>query len=126
MLVETMGVWLIKQHTLADTPLGKKLIIDQIKIAGDEFIILKNNSDAEQQLSNYWLLYFNEASLAVGVSSTSLQLPDAKLKPQKQLLLSADLAPVCGPVMVAKLSFALKDSAVLPYSYYLHHAGRIF
>lgn len=111
MLVETMGVWFINEHTLAEAPLAKKITIEQIKISGGEFVILKNNTDSEQQLSDFWLIYFNEASLAVGVSSSSSQLPDAKLKPNKQIILTSDLAPICGPVMVAKLPFALKDSA---------------
>jgi len=114
MLLELGGVWFYKNHSIADTPLPQNLSISQVKISGDEFVVLRNNTDLEIQLSNYWLQYFNESSLAiVGVSNSAAQLPDAKLPAHREMILSTGLAPVCGQVLVAKLPFALKDSAGL-------------
>lgn len=112
MLTELCFVWALHSTSLADSPLPQNLSISQIKISGDEFVVIRNNTNSDVQLSNYWLQYFNEASLSVvGISSNSFQLPDAKLQPNREIILSAGVAPVCGQVLVAKLPFSLKDSA---------------
>ena len=113
MLLEVGGIWLYRDSLLADPVLPQNVTITQVKISGEEFVVLRNNTDLDIQLSNYWLQYFNEASLAVGVSNSSAQLPDAKLLAHGEIILSTGLAPVCGQVLVAKLPFALKDSAGL-------------
>lgn len=114
MLIEFGGVWLFYGDSLADTPLPQSLSISQIKISGDEFVVVRNNTDADIQLGGYWLEYFNEYSLSVvGISNSSTQLPDAKLGSHREIIFSAGLAPVCGQVLVAKLPFGLKDSAGL-------------
>ena len=113
MLLEMASIWLYRSSLLADPALPQNITVTQVKISGEEFVVLRNNTDLDVQLSNYWLQYFNESSLAVGVSSSSAQLPDAKLPAHGEIILSSGLAPVCGQLLVAKLPFALKDSAGL-------------
>jgi hypothetical protein len=113
MLLQIAGVWLYRDSLLADPSLPQNVTITQVKISGEEFVVLRNNTDLDVQLSNYWLQYYNESSLAVGVSNSSAQLPDAKLPAHGEIILSTGLAPVCGQLLVAKLPFALKDSAGL-------------
>src|SRR3989344_1230521 len=126
MFTEMVGVWAFHQPSLADSPLGQNLSISQIKINGDEFLVLKNNTDQSIQLSDYWLQYFNEASLAVtGVSNSSAQLPVATLPARREIMINAGLAPLCGQVLATKLSIGLKDSAGLLQVVAIEQDGQI-
>src|SRR6266700_2836713 len=60
-------------------PIGLALI--EIKITGNEFLMLQNNTGSTiSDLSKYWLYDFNNANpLASGVSSSTQQLPAASL-----------------------------------------------
>lgn len=104
--------WLWKSDSLADSPLSKELIITQIKITGDEFVVLDNVTSSNLQLGNFWLQYFNDFDLTHnGISNSSTQLPFVTLQPGQQIILSVGTAASCGPVWVSKLPFSLKDSA---------------
>lgn len=111
MLLEIVYIWGMQSVTLADTPLAKELTISQIKITGDEFVVLRNATNTNLQLNNYWLQYFNDFDLTRTSSGSSSQLPSVWLTPNQSIMLSVGTAAACGPVWVSKLSFTLKDSA---------------
>lgn len=112
MLWGVASLWALRQSSSANTPLLQGLTITQIKISGDEYTVLRNTSGADIQLSGFWLIYYNEASLSVvGLSNSAVQLPDATLQSNREIILANGVAPICGQVLSAKLPFALKDSA---------------
>jgi hypothetical protein len=84
----------------------------EIKITGDEFLVLQNDSGAPiTDLSNYWLQDFNNVNpLMVGVSNSSQQLPQVGLAAGETLLLSSVAMPTCGAAVAGKLSVSLSDS----------------
>jgi len=88
------------------------LSFTEIKITGDEFLVLQNDSDAIiTDLSSYWLQDFNNVNpLAVGVSNSSQQLPQVSLAKGQTLLLSSATQPTCGAAVAGKLSVSLTDS----------------
>ncbi|MDB5185067.1 MAG: Non specific extracellular endonuclease cleaving [Candidatus Saccharibacteria bacterium] len=87
------------------------LAIAQIKVTGDEFLVLVNNSASNiNDLSQYSIESFNNASpLAHGVSSSAQQLPAAELQAGQSLLLSADSRVTCGATVAGDLSLNLAD-----------------
>ena len=89
------------------------LAISQIKITGDEFVVLQNSSAQDiPDLSSYWLGEFNSYNpLDSGVSSSSQQLPSVKLGSGQTILLSSVGMATCGAVATGKLSVSLGDSA---------------
>jgi len=89
------------------------LAILQIKITGDEYVVLQNNSGKDiPDLSVYWLGSFNSYNpLDSGVSSSTQQLPPVKLGIGQTILLSSAGMNTCGAVATAKLSISLGDSA---------------
>jgi hypothetical protein len=93
------------------TPAG--LSISQLKITGDEFVVLTNNTaNTISNLSSYWLYAFNNVNpLATGVSSSSEQLPTASLGAGQAILLSSNGMATCGAVVAGKLSISLGDSS---------------
>lgn len=112
MLAEISCIWSLSSATLADAPLAQELSLTQIKITGDEFVVLRNNTSGNLQLGNFWLQYFNDFNLAnAGVSNNSAQLPAVTLQPQQQILMTLGTAANCGQIWVSKLPFSLKDSA---------------
>lgn len=114
MLAEISSIWMLSGATLADAPLAQELSISQIKITGDEILVLRNKTNSNLQLGNFWLQYYNDFNLAnVGISNSSSQLPAVTLQPNQEILLTIGAAADCGQVWVAKLPFSLKDSAGL-------------
>ena len=111
MLLEVGYTWNLQSITLADTPLAKELTINQIKLTGDEFLVLRNATNANLQLNNYWLQYFNDFDLSRTSSASSSQLPAVWLQPGQGIMLAVGTAAACGPVWISKLPFSLKDSA---------------
>ncbi|MEX0881366.1 MAG: lamin tail domain-containing protein [Candidatus Saccharimonadales bacterium] len=111
MLLEAGYTWSLQSITLADTPLAKELTVGQIKITGDEFLVLRNATNTNLQLNNYWLQYFNDFDLARTSSASSSQLPAVWLQPGQEIMLAVGTAAACGPVWVSKLPFSFKDSA---------------
>ncbi len=94
--------------TLA-TPAG--LSLAEIKITGNEFLMLQNNGAAISDLSRYWLYNFNGTNpLTAGVSSSTQQLPATSLAPGQTILLSANGGATCGAAVTGKLSLSLTDS----------------
>src|SRR3989344_605545 len=62
-------------------------------------------------LSKYWLYFFNNVNpLAVGVSSSSQQMPPGSLLNGQIILLSANGGSTCGAAVTGKLSLSLNDS----------------
>ncbi len=89
------------------------LAVSEIKVTGDEFIILRNNTGKDiADLSGYWLDDFNSNQpLGSGVSRSTQQLPATKLANGQTVLLSSSGMAVCGAAVVSKLSVSLTDSA---------------
>lgn len=108
--------FLLPLHALAlapptmDVPQG--LSFAEIKITGDEFLVLQNNTGTTiTDLSSYWLENFNNMNpLAAGVSNSSQQLPQVALGDGQTLLLSSTTMPTCGSAVAGKLSLSLTDS----------------
>ena len=95
-------------------PLGvpAQLAIAEIKITGDEFLVIQNNSGTNiADLSQYWLEGFNNVNpLAAGVSSSSQQLPAVNLAAGQSVMLSAAARPTCAVAVAGKLNLSLSDS----------------
>jgi hypothetical protein len=89
------------------------LAIAQIKMTGDEFLILQNNGGSDiDDLSSFWLQSFNSTSpLAKGVTTSSQQLPPTPLKAGQTLLLSSDAKATCGAGIAGNLSVNLTDGS---------------
>lgn len=87
------------------------LALAEIKITGNEFIMLQNNSGSTiSDLSQYWLYGFNNLNpLASGVNSSTQQLPTGSLESGQTILLSQG-GPTCGAAVTTKLSISLTDS----------------
>ena len=88
------------------------LVLLELKITGNEFVMLQNNSNvAIADLSRYWLYVFNNVNpLAAGVSSSTQQLPAASLAPGQTVLLSASGGNTCGAAITSKLAVSLNDA----------------
>lgn len=87
------------------------LALSEIKITGDEFIFLKNNTGKDiADLSSYWLDGYNSNQpLSAGVTNTAQQLPAVKLASGQMILLSSNGMATCGAAVTAKLSVGLTD-----------------
>lgn len=92
------------------TPEG--LVILELKVTGEEFIMLQNNTTtAITNLNSYWLTAYNNVNpLAAGVTNSSQQLPTATLQPGQTVLLGASPMQTCGASVAGKLSLSLSDS----------------
>jgi len=68
------------------------LALAEIKITGDEFVVLKNNTGKDiSDLSAYWLDGYNSNQpMGAGVTNTSQQLPAVKLGSGQTILLSSN------------------------------------
>src|SRR3990167_2477267 len=108
-LSSSTAVFAATAPTLAVPP---GLSLAEIKITGNEFIMLINNSEAAiPDLSKYWLYGFNNTNpLSAGVNSSSQQLPSGSLQPGQTILLSSTGGPTCGAAITTKLSIGLTDS----------------
>lgn len=91
-------------------PSGLSLI--EIKITGNEFVMLQNNTGSTiSDLSRYWLYDFNNTNpMASGVSSSTQQLPATALAAGQTVMLSSAGGSTCGAAVTAKLSISLTDS----------------
>jgi len=89
-----------------------ELVLAEIKITGDEFLIIQNNSGTNiADLSQYWLEGFNNVNpLAAGVSSSTQQLPAVNLAAGQSVMLSAVARPTCAVAVAGKLNLSLSDS----------------
>lgn len=84
----------------------------EIKVTGDEFLVLQNNTgNTIADLSGYWLQDFNNVNpLGAGVSNSSQQLPAVGLDAGQTLLLSSAAQQTCGASVSGRLSVSLTDS----------------
>lgn len=108
--------WLVPASALAADPpplaVPAGLSLAQIKITGNEFVMLQNSTGVTiPDLNKYWLYVFNNVNpLAAGVNSSSQQLPAGSLVNGQYILLSASGGNTCGAAVTAKLSLSLNDS----------------
>ena len=88
------------------------LSLIEVKITGNEFIMLQNNTSLIiPDLSRFWLYDFNNTNpLASGVSSSTQQLPAVALAVGQTIMLSANGGSTCGAAVTAKLSISLTDA----------------
>jgi len=110
-LVDTAATaFAVAPPPLLAAPLG--LSLTEVKITGDEFVALQNNSATSiPDLSKYWLYAFNKTNTqAAGATSTAQQLPTAALPVGASVLLSGGGA-TCGAAVAAKLLISLADTA---------------
>ncbi len=97
---------------VAPTPaLPASLSLAQLKITGDEFVIVQNNSANDiTDLSQYTLKSFNNVDpLASGATSATQQLPATNLGAGQRLLLSTAVRSTCGASLAGKLNLSLTD-----------------
>jgi hypothetical protein len=89
------------------------LSMAELKITGDEFIVLQNNTSAPiDDLGTYWLYAYNKTvPTDAGASSTGQQLPVGQLDPGQTLLLSDKPKATCGAQIAGSFSLSLGDSA---------------
>jgi len=109
------GMGLPVARAAADAPapgMPPGLAFAEIKMTGDEFLVLTNNSaEAIPDLNVYWLYNYNKTDpQTAGATTTTQQLPATPLGPGASLLLS-DGGATCGAQAAAKLSISLGDSA---------------
>lgn len=97
---------LFSPKVLASSP---NLVFREIKITGDEFIILQNIGDADvADMSDYWLGYTGSDS---ATAPPYQQLPAVALPAQKAILLSGGATTnTCDAYLVSDLSPNLSDS----------------
>ncbi len=88
------------------------LAIAQIKMTGDEFVVLQNNTAAAiTDLSSYWLYAFNKTSPALaGATSSGQQLPVGQLDPGQAIRLSDKGGATCGAQITGNLTLSFGDS----------------
>ncbi len=91
----------------ADTPTPPILSFREVKITGDEFIVLQANQ-AIVDLSGFWLGY-SSLDTATNIVPTQ-QLPAIPLKAGQAVLLTSDQAQTCDAVYTSKLSASLSDT----------------
>jgi hypothetical protein len=84
----------------------------ELKMTGDEFIVLQNNTTSPiVDLASYWLYAFNKTDPSInGASSSGQQLPVGGLDPGQTLLLSDKGRATCGAAMSGSLSLSLGDA----------------
>ena len=98
------------------------LYIREIKITGDEFIVLQAQQDIFH-LSDYWLAYSsNDTSTNIVPAQ---QLPDINLEAGQAILLTSDSASTCDAVYTSKLSYSLSDTKGVIELRQLASAGNI-
>lgn len=89
------------------------LAFAEISITGsNEFLVIQNNSGSTiNDLSIYWIYQHNKSNpAAAGATTTTQQLPSAKLNPGQTILLSANAQNTCGAAVAGRLSVSLVDS----------------
>ena len=114
-LVLMVGVFLWPLRVSAvpamQAPLGLSII--EMKMTGNEFIVLQNNTGEDiVNLSEYWLSVYNNVSpLGAGVSNSMQQLPAISLLMGQTIQLSDSPMQTCGASAAGKLSLSFSDSS---------------
>lgn len=88
------------------------LSILEIKMTGDEFVVLQNNTAVPiTDLASYWLYAYNKTDpSSPGTTSSGQQLPAGQLDPGQTLLLASKARPSCGAEIVWTLGPSLGDA----------------
>lgn len=94
-------------HAGADTIATPALSFREVKITGDEFIVVQANQ-AIADMSTYWLGY-SSTDTATNIVPTQ-QLPAISLAKGQAVLLTSDAAPTCDAIYTSKLSVSLSDT----------------
>jgi hypothetical protein len=95
----------VPARVLADEPaVPAGLFFREVKITGDEFVVLQNTSASDLLLSDYWLGY-NSSDTATNIVPT-VQLPAISLGPGQVLLMSNGATDVCDARFVADLGIS--------------------
>ncbi|MGH7240721.1 MAG: lamin tail domain-containing protein, partial [Candidatus Saccharimonadales bacterium] len=98
---------LLPANAGADTPAVPAVSFREVKITGDEFIVVQANQ-AIADLSNYWLGY-SSTDTATNIVPTQ-QLPAISLVKGQAVLFTSDSAQTCDAVYTSKLSVSLSDT----------------
>ncbi|MCA9327008.1 lamin tail domain-containing protein [Candidatus Saccharibacteria bacterium] len=85
------------------------LVIREMKITDDEFVVLQATTDIPD-LSAYWIGYTGSDTVNPGSLVPSQQLPAYSLHPGQAVLMTSDGAEVCDAVLTTKLSVGLSDT----------------
>lgn len=101
-----LGLLLLGPFTVCADPDLPDLFLREVKITGDEFVVLQANRTIS--LNDYWLGYTG-SDTATNIVPTE-QLPAHTLQAGQALLLTSDGAMTCDAVQIAKLSFSLSDT----------------
>jgi hypothetical protein len=110
-----VGLWavLLLQAPLAplaaaaDAAAVPDLVFREIKITGDEFVVLQATTDIDH-LSEYWLGYSSDEQATTIVPTQ--QLPDVPLLAGQAVLLTSDGTVTCDAVYTTKLAPSLGDT----------------
>lgn len=96
---------------LAQTPeaIVPPLVIREIKVTGDEMIVLQATQDIDD-LSSFWLGYAASDLAAPGSVVPAQQLPAYAISAGQAVLMSSTGGETCDAVILAKLSVSLGDS----------------
>ena len=88
------------------------LSIAELKVTGDEFVVIQNNTGRPiADLSSYWLYVYNKTNPATsGASSSGQQLPVGTLDSGQTILLSDKARATCGAQIAGSLSLSLGDA----------------
>ncbi|HET8709052.1 MAG TPA: lamin tail domain-containing protein [Candidatus Saccharimonadales bacterium] len=89
-------------------PAQPDLVISELNITGDEFVVLQNRGEGDASLADYWLGYISNDG---ATATPSQQLPAATLHGGEAIVLNNGAAASCGAVMVDDLAFSLANSA---------------
>ncbi len=104
---------LSKTVTAAPPPLSAPLALSfiEIQITGtNEFVVIQNSTSGPINLGTYWLYGHNNYNpSAAGTTTSTQQLPSARLDPGQTLLLSANAQNTCGAAVAGRLSISLVD-----------------
>jgi hypothetical protein len=92
-------------------PAGLSLL--EVKMTGDEFIVLQNNTGTViTDLANYWVYVYNKVDPGLaGATSSGQQLPAGQLDAGQTLVLTSKARPNCGAQITWTLGPSLGDSA---------------
>lgn len=85
------------------------LAVREIKITGDELIVLQATTDIAD-LSEYWVGYTGSDTANPGSIVPTQQLPPRPLRAGQALLLTSDGGATCDAVLTTKLSVSLADT----------------
>ncbi len=93
----------------AGAPATPPLLIREIKITGDEFVVLQATTNIPD-LSAYWVGYSSSDTVNPGTIVPIQQLPGYALSTGQAVLMTSDGADICDAVLTTKLSVSLSDT----------------